>query len=444
LDFKLPSAVDEILEKLKTFGYEAYVVGGCVRDCIMGKTPHDWDIATNALPNEVIECFKEYKVIETGLKHGTVTVLIDGTHYEITTFRIDGDYLDNRRPDNVTFTRSIKEDLSRRDFTINAIAYNPAKRIIDPFGGCKDIENKKVRCVGNPNKRFGEDALRILRALRFSSVLGFEIEKDTALSIHKNKNLLLSISAERIRVELCKLLMGANAKYILESFHDVLSVFIPEIKSMVGFGQNNPYHHLDVWRHTIQTIISAKEDIFVRLSLLFHDIGKPLCYSQDANGIGHFYGHQKKSADLAHKIMQRLRFDNKTIAKVGKLVLYHDTSLQPQPKQIRRLLNKIGPDNFRLLLWIKRADICGQAPHLKDERLILIDKVEQCMMEILQQGQCFSLEGLDIDGRDLVDLGVKGPLIGKILNKLLEMVIDEEIENRHSNLIAKAKELIKT
>ena len=360
--------------------------------------------------------------------------------YEVTTFRIDGDYSDNRRPDTVSFTTSIKDDLSRRDFTINAIAYNPKIGIIDPFDGVSDIKSKIIRCVGDPNSRFNEDALRMLRALRFSSVLNFAIDRCTSDSIHQNKLLLENISAEHIRVELCKLLLGENAEYILTNYGDVIGVFIPEICPMTGFAQNNPYHYLDVWRHTVQAIIHAKTDETVRLTMLFHDMGKPRTYREDEGGIGHFYGHPRKSTDMCFDIMKRLRFDNDTIDTVKTLVLYHDTLIEPRNKSLKRWLNKIGEERLHLLLDVKRADVSGQAEGVRDSRLQTIDRIEACMNEILEQQQCFSMKDLQINGRDLIAMGAKpGVIIGKILRHLLEMVMDEQMDNTHEALVNEAE-----
>lgn len=436
---QIPKQVQKILNIFNYNGFEAYVVGGCVRDSILGKVPDDWDITTNALPSQTMECFKSYKIIETGLKHGTITIIINHKPFEVTTYRIDGKYSDNRRPDNVAFTRDLKEDLSRRDFTINAMAYNPKKGLIDFFGGQEDIQNKIINCVGNPDLRFSEDALRIMRAIRFASVLDFKISENTSLSIHKNKHLLNNIACERISAELNKLLLGDGVKTILTDFTDVICEFIPEIKPMVGFNQNSIYHHLDVWQHTVESVAQAKKEIIYRITMLFHDMGKPLCYSEDSQGIGHFYGHNKYSAKIAETRLKALRYDNFTISRVKSLVLYHDYDIKPTTKSIKRLLNKLGQETVSQLFEIKKADTKAHSNKCL-RRLEDIQKLEFIFNQVLEQNQCFSLRNLAINGNDLIAIGIpKGKQIGVILNKLMDKVIDETIPNDKDKLL---KEII--
>lgn len=438
---QIPKQAQKILNIFNYNGFEAYVVGGCVRDSILKRNPDDWDITTNALPFQTIQCFKSYKIIETGLKHGTVTIVIDNKHFEVTTFRIDGKYSDNRRPDNVAFTRNLKEDLSRRDFTINAIAYNPKKGLIDFFGGQKDIQNKIINCVGNPDLRFKEDALRIMRAIRFASVLNFKIGQNTKASIHNNKYLLKNIAYERITSELNKLLLGDGVKTILTDFADVICEFIPEIKPMIGFCQNNPYHYLDVWQHTIESIVQCKKERICRLTMLFHDIGKPLCYSEDSDGKGHFYGHHKYSAKIAETRLKKLKYDNFTISRVKDLVLYHDYNLKPTTKAVKRILNKLGEETLNQLFEVKIADTKAHDSKCLS-RLEDIEEIRLIFNQILEQNQCFSLKDLAVNGKDLMYIGIpQGSQIGIILNELMNMVIDETLPNDKDKLLQYALKL---
>lgn len=439
---QIPTQVKQILNALEANGFEAYIVGGCVRDSVLGKIPDDWDITTNALPFQTIKCFKTYKIVETGLKHGTVTIIIDHKPFEVTTFRIDGKYSDNRRPDNVAFTRDLKEDLSRRDFTINAMAYSSKEGLIDFFGGKNDIQNKIINCVGNPDLRFGEDALRIMRAIRFASVLDFQIENNTSISIHNNKFLLKNIAYERISTELNKLLLGDGVKRILINYVDVISEFIPEIKPMIGFEQNNPHHYLDVWQHSVESIVQCKKELICRLTMLFHDIGKPLCYSEDSQGIGHFYGHPKYSAKIAEATLKKLRYDNFTIAKVKDLILYHDCDIKPKRKQLKRLLNKLGKETVKQLFEVKIADTKAHA-NTCFSRIEDVENSKLVLEQILEQNQCFSLKDLAVKGNDLIAIGVpKGKQIGIILNKLVDMVIDEKVPNDKNKLLDEALKLL--
>ncbi len=425
-----------IIKTLEQNGFEAYVVGGCVRDSLIGLNPNDWDICTSAKPEQTKECFHEYHIIETGMQHGTITIMIDHEPYEVTTYRIDGEYLDNRHPNEVQFVNSLKEDLARRDFTINAMAYNPKDELIDYFGGQLDLQNKVIQCVGNSDARFNEDALRIMRALRFASTYDFKIDDATKLSIHRFKSLLTNIADERINSELCKLLCGSGVKYILTHYHDVIGVFIPEILAMAGFEQNNPHHMYNVWEHTVNAIYHASNDTIIRIAVLFHDIGKPHCYTQDEQGIGHFYGHGQISSDMSYDIMKRLKFDNDTVNQVKELVLYHDADIQPRNKHIKRWLNKIGEERLRQLIEVKIADISAQSQLEREERLLLLLEIKACIDEVISQQQCFCLKDLAINGRDLIEIGIhQGTQIGVILNKLMDLVIEEQISNDKDELI---------
>lgn len=434
-NIKLPIEATNIIERLNEHGYEAYVVGGCVRDSILGRTPNDWDICTSALPDKVIEIFTDYEVIPTGLKHGTVTVVIDHVPFEITTFRIDGDYSDNRRPDKVEFTTDIVKDLSRRDFTINAMAYNPKTGLVDPFNGAKDIKSKIIRCVGNADDRFNEDALRVMRALRFASVYGFVIADDTSIAIHCNAELLNNIAVERINTELCKLLCGKGVLNILLNYSDVISTIIPELKSCIGFNQNNRYHQYTIYDHIAHAVSNyTGSDIIVKVALLLHDIGKPLCYTEDENG-GHFYGHSVPSSNIAEAIVKRLKFDNYTQKNVIELVLYHDAVIEPTVKCVKRWLNKIGEQQLLRLLDVKMADILAHTAGTQKSRLEQYDAVRSIIENVISSEQCFKLKDLAVNGNDLMALGIpQGRQLGDILNWLLNMVINGEANNKETLL----------
>lgn len=437
LKIKIPSGANEIIHTLQDKGYEAYLVGGCVRDSILKRTIHDYDITTSATPDEMLEIFKGKRIIETGLQHGTITIVIDGEPYEVTTYRIDGNYSDNRRPDKVTFTRSLKEDLKRRDFTINAMAYNDEVGLVDPFNGMEDIEHYKIRCVGRAEDRFSEDALRILRAIRFASQLDFVLEPNTDYVLHKVYQNLENISVERINSEFCKIAASSDFCVQMVLYSDVLSLFIPKIKDMFEFPQNNPYHIYDVWGHTVHAIeYCESDDLVTRLAVFFHDIGKPHCYQDGEDGIRHFKGHGKVSADMTDKIMKRLRFDNDTREKVVELVYYHDATFEVGKKYIKRWLNKIGEEQFRRLLNVRRADIKAQADINQKTRLQKINNIEYILEEVLQDDECFSLKDLAVNGKDLITIGYKpGKEIGEVLNNLLDSVISGEYINEKEKLL---------
>lgn len=436
----IPPAVLCLLGLLHYFGHEAYVVGGCVRDSILGIEPHDWDICTNATPEKMKEIFNHLHVIETGLKHGTLTVMYGGNAYEITTFRKDGGYSDHRHPDNVEFTEDLLEDLKRRDFTINAMAAGLDGKIIDPFHGQHDLETGWIRCVGNADERFQEDALRILRALRFVSRLGFGLEDKTAKAIQKNKELLCNVSFERIQSELNQILMGKYAYNVLLYGAPVLSVFLPEISPTVNFQQHNPYHYLDVWHHTVMAISEAPEDLIIRLALLFHDLGKPQTFSIE-NGIGHFYHHAEVSAKIAEQRLRQLRYDNKTIDTVTQLVRLHDMETPPRKAVVRRRLSTLGEEQFKRLLEVQDADKKAQVPQ-ETERVWKND-IFALIEEIKADRDCFRLKDLAINGRDLLSLGVpEGKLIGYMLNNLLTLVVNDIIPNDRETLLDMAKEFL--
>ncbi len=436
----LPDEVKKALDIIHKNGFEGYIVGGCVRDSLMGINPKDYDITTSALPEQTKQIFKEYRVIETGIKHGTVTVLINKYPLEITTYRIDAEYKDNRHPDYVTFTLSLEEDTARRDFTMNSIAYNEENGIVDFHGGESDIKNKIIRCVGDPDKRFNEDALRIMRAIRFSSVLGFEIEEHTKEAIFRNKELLRNISAERIASELIKLLCGSSVYSVLMEYIDVLGAVIPELLPMKGFEQNNIHHIYDVWEHTAKAVESIEPTPILRLSALFHDIGKPDTYIEK-NGMGHFYGHANVSCEITKNILDRLKLDNYTKDTVLQIVKLHDFPIKDNRFAVKKFLNKHSPEMLFMVLKMKRADDLAKNPFVL-ERLSTFDKIEQIGNEILQEQTCFSLKDLAVKGGDLIAIGFEpGKEIGIVLKKLLDAVIAERIPNEKEQLINFAKGL---
>lgn len=441
LKIEIPSGANEIIHSLQNNGYEAFLCGGAVRDSILNRPIHDYDITTSATPDEMMKVFKDKRIIETGLQHGTITILIDGEAYECTTYRIDGNYSDSRRPDSVTFTQSLEEDLKRRDFTINAMAYNDEVGLVDPFNGMEDIEHYKIRCVGRAEDRFSEDALRILRAIRFASQLGFVLEPDTDWNISKMYKNLENISIERINSEFCKIAVSSDFCVQMVLYHEVFSLFIPEIKSMIKFPQNNPYHVYDVWNHTVHAIeYCESDDLVTRLAVFFHDIGKPHCYQDGEDGIRHFKGHGRVSADMTDEIMKRLRFDNDTREKVVELVYYHDATFEVGKKYVKRWLNKIGEEQFRRLLNVRKADIKAQADIDQETRLQKIDNIGYILEEVLQDDECFSLKDLAVNGKDLIAIGYKsGKEIGEILNNLLDLVISGEYINEKEKLLEVAE-----
>ena len=439
----IPADANELIHTLQNNGHSAYIVGGCVRDSILGRTPHDYDICTSATPSEMLEIFKDKKIIETGLQHGTVTVVVNGEPYEITTYRIDGLYSDNRRPDTVTFTDKLVEDLRRRDFTINAMAYNDEEGLIDPFNGMEDIKYKKISCVGRAEDRFGEDALRILRAIRFAAQLEFTIMPGTDWEIHKQYKNLENISIERINSEFCKIASSDDFCVELLLYKDVFSLFIPELKDMFDFPQNNPWHIWDVFGHTIHAVeYCDSDDLVVRLAVFFHDFGKPHSYQDGEDGIRHFKGHGKVSADMTDSIMKRLRFDNETRNNVVELVYYHDATFEVGKKYVKRWLNKIGEKQFRRLLQVKKADNKAQNLELSSDRIKELSEIEALIDEVLQEDECFSLKDLAVNGKDLIGVGYKaGKELGNTLNKLLQLVIDGDCPNEKEKLLQEAGSL---
>ena len=440
----IPYGAARIIDRLEAEGFEAYVVGGCVRDSLLCLSPHDWDICTSAPPEKILQVFSGFRVIETGLKHGSVTVLMDQAPYEVTTFRVDGPYTDQRRPDNVSFVESLREDVSRRDFTINAMAYHPQKGLFDFFGGAEDLQRKLIRCVGDPNRRFSEDALRLLRGLRFAATYEFSIEPATAKSLYDHRESLKAVAQERIRVEFVRLLTGPGAVDILNTFFSVICVFLPELQPMKGFDQKSPHHNLDLWAHTLKALFASPPQEIIRLSVLMHDLGKPDCFTQDENGIGHFYGHPEKSAQMAEAILKRLRFDNRTVQAVETLVRFHGDDIAPARHSVRKWLARMGEEALRQLLVIKRADAAAQSPAELPTKMAQLNQVEEVLAQVLSESPCLSLKDLKVNGSDLIALGIPpGPAIGRILSGLLARVMDEKLENQPEALLEEVRRMQK-
>lgn len=438
----IPEHALTVVERLERYGYEAYVVGGCVRDSLLGRSPKDWDVCTNALPEEVLRVFKRFHVIKTGLQHGTVTVMVSHQPVEVTTFRIDGAYTDNRHPDSVNFVSRVEEDLARRDFTINAMAYNPTRGLVDAFGGQEDLRAGIIRCVGEPDARFNEDGLRILRALRFAARYDFGIETETAFSIHRNRHLLENVSVERIFVELKGILAGEGVLSMMQAFPDVFAVIIPELAPTIGFDQHNPHHCYDVWTHIAHAVQAAPADEVLRLALLLHDIAKPATYTLGEDGKGHFYNHGKVGADMARDILLRLKSDTATLQNVVTLVREHDSVLPTTAPGMRRLIGKLGIDTLQQLLSIKQADMSAQSTHEREQKQATLRAARLLLDDVLDEPPSFTVSDLAITGRDLIAMGVKpGPAMGNILKTLLAEVQDELLDNKHEALSARAHEL---
>lgn len=437
----LPDKVRRIIQTLMDAGYEAFAVGGCVRDTLLGREPDDWDITTSAKPGEVKALFP--RTIDTGIQHGTVTVMLGGEGFEVTTYRIDGEYEDNRRPKQVEFTASLLEDLRRRDFTINAMAYNDRRGLVDEFQGVRDLEGKIIRCVGEPAERFGEDALRMMRAVRFSAQLGYRIEEGTLAAIRGQAGDLAKISAERIQVELVKLLLSPNPEYFRLLYDTgVIQVIMPEFAVAMETEQNNPHHCYGVGEHILRSLKEVEPDRVLRLTMLFHDIGKPPAHTVDAQGIDHFHGHAEQSSRMAGEILRRLRFDNDTISRVTRLVYWHGYEMDTTEKSVRKAVHKIGSDIFAYLFPVQRADCLAQSLYRRQEKLEKLGRLEEIYQEILGKGQCVSLKELAINGKDLIEAGMKpGKQLGEILEQLLELVLDEPECNTREILLQKAGEL---
>lgn len=434
MPIKCPGYILKAISVLEQNGFSAYAVGGCVRDSLMGRTPNDWDMTTSAAPEQIKAAFKGFRTIPTGIKYGTVTVIIDSHNIEITTMRVDGAYADNRHPESVSFTKKIEDDLSRRDFTVNAMAYNPKTGVVDPYGGYDDLKKRVIRCVGNADTRFNEDALRILRAVRFACVLDFDIERETSESIILNRALLSKISSERIRVELIKLLCGKNVEKILSDYKEVIFEIIPELRATDGFEQHSPYHIYDVWTHIIKVVaaIAAKPDF--RVAALLHDIEKPSTFKLDKNGRGHFKGHPEAGAQTAEKILRRLRFSNAEIKHITDIIRLHDERPNGDRFHLAKLCAKEGIDTVEDTLKLIEADLYAKNPSCKKAEAPIIRLTAEQLSTIRANRICLSTAELDINGNDIMALGFDRTKIKSALLFLLDEVIYERVENQKEAL----------
>lgn len=435
MKIQLPDKVHSIIDRLTAAGYEAYAVGGCVRDSVLGRVPNDWDITTSARPEETKSLFP--RTIDTGIRHGTVTVMMDREGFEVTTYRIDGEYENGRHPKEVTFTASLEEDLKRRDFTINAMAYNEKTGLVDIFGGVQDIGAGVIRCVGNAENRFAEDALRMLRAVRFSAQLGYRIEENTQEAIRRLAPNLKRISAERIQAELVKLVVSAHPDYLRTAYETgITGQILPEFDLCMETEQNNPHHCYSVGEHILHSMTEVEPDKHLRLGMLFHDIGKPQTKTVDAEGVTHNKGHAQAGEQMTRQILRRLKFDNDTIDKVTKIVRFHDQEVAATPEGVRRAVNRMGEDIFRMLFAVKRADIAAQSDYLREDKLKKLAYIQELYDDICRKNECVSLKDLAVTGTDLIALGVPpGREIGRLLNELLEAVLEEPERNTREELL---------
>lgn len=430
-----------VVRRLNEAGYEAWFVGGCVRDSLLGKEARDWDICTNALPEEMAAVFRGWHVVETGLKHGTLTVMLNHLPYEVTTFRVDGAYSDHRHPDSVTFTPELREDLRRRDFTVNAMAWHPERGLMDCFGGREDLDSRVIRCVGNPRERFGEDALRVLRGLRFAACYGFQVEDDTAAAMREMAGDVALVAGERIRVEMEKLLCGNSAEAVLRGYADVITAIFPALSPMVGFDQRSPWHRWDVWEHSIRAVSAIAPEPTLRWVMLLHDAGKPSVFSTDEQGVGHACGHQKASAEIAAALFDRLRFDTRTRERALLLIEKHDIPMPADPKSLKRQLNRFGEEAVRQLIAVHAADekAKGTAPQGEPERWA--EAMTRALDGLLAQEACYTLAALAVKGSDLKAIGMRpGKAMGETLRRLLDAVIDGEVPNEREALLAMAEQ----
>ncbi len=453
MTFHIPQKVNDIISELNQHGFEAYAVGGCVRDMILGREPEDWDITTSATPSEVKKIFR--RTVDTGIQHGTVTVLMDKDHYEVTTYRLDGEYEDNRHPKEVSFTSNLTEDLKRRDFTINAMAYNEKEGVIDLFGGMEDIKKRLIRCVGSAEERFDEDALRILRAVRFSAQLGFLIDEATMKAIKEKAQNLNNISAERIRVELTKLIISDHPDRLRILYEaGITSVILPEFDAMMRTEQNNIHHIYSVGEHTIyavsmiagsqeEKLFDLKERTILRWTMLLHDIEKPNTISFGKDGQNHFYGHQEKGALTAKTILKRLKFDNDTLEAVVHLIRWHDYRFVLTPSGMRKAASKIGKEYMKLLFEVNRADTSAKNPEHTKEKYEKLQSAILLYSDIENKGECVSLKELNINGNDLITVGYKpGRELGEILDRLLSEVIENPALNQKTTLLTMANDIL--
>ena len=437
--FEFPRPVTELIQALNRAGYEAYAVGGCVRDALLGIEPNDWDLTTSATPEQVKAVFARSRVIETGMKHGTVTVLKGGVPYEITTYRKDGAYTDHRRPDRVDFVSDLREDLKRRDFTVNAMACHPQTGLVDLFGGQEDLKNGIIRCVGTPEHRFNEDALRILRAARFASAYDFDIEPATAEAAIRLTPTLQNVSPERIFAEIKKLLCGKGVGRVLTKYPEILFAVFPELADMRGCAQHNPHHAYDVWTHTVLTIENVPADPAYRLAMLFHDSGKPARKTLGADGYNHFKGHPAESVRIAENALARMKPDKATYIFVLSLIREHDLRIPAEPVSVKRAMARIGSELFEALFPVLRADLRGQNPAMREEKEREVNELERVFREMIARNACVRVRDLAIGGNELKSLGVRGPAVGQTLEALLDLVVSEKIENSPDSLLRAAR-----
>lgn len=437
----LPEKVSFIINTLMQAGYEAYAVGGCVRDVMLNRTPMDWDITTSAKPQEVKQLFGH--TIDTGILHGTVTVMLEQEGFEVTTYRIDGEYEDARHPKEVSFTSDLLEDLKRRDFTINAMAYNDTQGLVDAFDGVGDLKRGIIRCVGRATERFSEDALRMLRAVRFSAQLGFVLEAETRAAIVELAPNIAKVSAERIQMELVKLLTSNHPEEIRTAYETGLTaVFLTEFDRMMETAQNNPHHCYTVGEHTLMALQGVEADKVLRLTMLLHDVAKPVCHTTDENGIDHFYGHPQKGSEMARTILRRLKFDNDTTDRVSALVRWHDDNPELSPRSIRRAISRIGMERYPALFAVKRADTLAQSMYRREEKLKYLHDYEMLYQEVMEKQQCLTIKQLAVTGSDLIEAGMQpGKEIGSVLKKLLELVLEDPDLNTKEKLLEQVHNL---
>lgn len=437
----LPEKVRYIIDTIMDAGYEAYAVGGCIRDCLLGREPDDWDITTSASPYQVKKLFA--RTLDTGIRHGTVTVMLGREGFEVTTYRIDGDYEDGRHPKEVTFTANLLEDLRRRDFTVNAMAFNDRSGLVDAFGGIRDMEERIIRCVGSPRERFSEDALRMMRAVRFCARLDYQIEGQTLQAIKELAPSLCQISAERIQAELTRLVTSPHPERLRTAFETgITAVILPEFDACMKTAQNNPHHCYSVGEHILKSMQAIKPDRILRLAMLFHDMGKPSTRTVDENGIHHFHGHPAVSEELARAILRRLKFDNHTVSMVTRLVRFHDCNVLPEPKYVRRAIRRTGEDIFPLLFDIRRADLQAQSDYQREEKEALLAGVQEIYEQVCRESQCVSLRTLAVTGKDLICFAgmESGPALGRTLEELLSMVIENPTLNERETLLQIARD----
>lgn len=439
MELTLPDKVSYILDTLHSAGFEGYAVGGCIRDSLLGKEPKDWDITTSATPKEVKSLFPH--TVDTGISHGTVTVLLEREGFEVTTYRIDGKYEDSRHPKEVTFTPNLLEDLKRRDFTINAMAYNQKDGLVDAFDGVGDLRRGLIRCVGDAKQRFKEDALRLMRAVRFAAQLGFSIERETYAAICEMAGDLRRISVERIAAELVGLLVSDYPEKIRALYESgITSVILPEFDAMMQTEQKNPHHLYTVGEHTIAALSFVEKDKILRLAVLLHDVAKPLCETVDEEGVSHFHGHPELGGEMAKRILRRLKFDNCSIQSICRLVSAHDDNPPLTERSVRRVITRIGTDAFPALFALKRADILAQSNYQRQEKLEYLDGFQMYYRKIIEAKDCLTLKELAVSGSDLIQAGMaEGPALGETLKELLELVIDDPKKNTKEYLLEQVK-----